>query len=94
MWNNVTIPDRQSFETMEQVRLDATVQTMLQQGNVNFKDNVLTPWDLPLSGNQVDDFRLVISNWFVYRWNGSAWVQPSWGGSGWGGWGGWGWIFD
>ena len=83
MWNNVTIPNRQSFETMEQIRLDATVQTMLQQWDVNFKDNVATPADLPMSGNSVNDFRMALSNGFVYRWNGSAWVQPSswWAGS-------------
>lgn len=81
MWN-VVVPDRQSFETMEQVRLDATVQTMLQQGNVNFKDNVTSPSDLPLLGNTLDDFRLALSNGRVYRRNGSAWVLPAWGSGG------------
>lgn len=45
--NNVVTPERQSLETMEQVRLDATLQTILQQLNVRFKDNVLTVPDLP-----------------------------------------------
>jgi len=60
--NNVVVPDRQPFDGMDYVRLDATVQTMLGQSNVNFKDNVATPADLPSVGNQVDDFRMVISN--------------------------------
>lgn len=75
--NNVVVPDRQPFDGMDYVRLDATVQTMLGQSNVNFKDNVATPGDLPSIGNEVDDFRLVISNWFVYRRDWSSWVQPT-----------------
>lgn len=86
MGNNVVLPDRQSFETMEQVRLDATVQTILQQWNVNFKDNVTSVADLPATGNTLDDFRMTIDTWFVYKWNWSAWwiVIVPWG------WG-WGW---
>lgn len=74
MGNNVVVPDRQSFETMEQVRLDATVQTILQQWNVNFKDNVTSVADLPATGNTVDDFRMTLDTGWVYRWDGNTWV--------------------
>lgn len=82
--NNVVVPQRQSFETMEQVRLDSTVQTILQQWNVNFKDNVQNISDLPLLDNEVDDFRLVLQNGWVYKWDGASWnvVTISW----------WGWV--
>lgn len=80
MGNNVTIPNRQSFETMEQIKLDATVQTILQQGNVNFKDNVSTVSDLPTTGNEVNDFRMVLENWWVYRWDWVSWgILSVWG---------------
>lgn len=77
MWNNVVVPDRQWFENMEQIRLDATVQTILQSLNVNFKDNVDTVADLPLTDNEIDDYRMVLENGFVYQWDWAAWNMPS-----------------
>lgn len=72
MGNNVVVPDRQPFDWMDYVRLDATVQTILQQSNVNFKDNVATVSDLPTTWNSVDDFRLVLQDGWVYKWNWSS----------------------
>lgn len=77
MGNNVVVPDRQPFDWMDYVRLDATVQTILQQSNVNFKDNVATVGDLPSTWNTVDDFRLVLQNGFVYKRDWSQWGQIS-----------------
>lgn len=73
MWNTV-VPVRPDMEHMKNERSDATIWTMLWLGNVNFKDNVDVVWSLPIVWNEVDDFRLVKENGWVYRWDWANWV--------------------
>ena len=75
--SNTVVPIRPDMEHMKNERSDATIWTMLWLSNVDFKDNVETVADLPIVWNSTDDFRLVKENWFVYKWNGSAWIKLS-----------------
>lgn len=67
---------RQDFEREKDINWEAYMYTLTSQWDVFFKDPVPTVGSLPTTGNTVNDHREVISDGFVRRWNGVAWVLP------------------
>ena len=61
-------------------RQEALIATIAQQENYTWKDDVVDVASLPMTWNQVDDIRKVLSDWYVRRWDWSNWIiiQPSW----------------
>ena len=62
--------------TINPIVLKDDVQTYYPQDDLgDFRDAVATLLDLPLTGNNLNDLRPVLSENAIYRWDGSAW-QP------------------
>lgn len=57
------------------ILIQAYEATLAWQGDIVRKDDVTDYASLPLTGNTLDDHRLVLADWFVYRRDGTAWVN-------------------
>ena len=62
--------NRWNFDKVNDLRLQSYVCTLTGQGNMQWKDPVATPEDLPTTWSKVNDHRWCKSDWFVYKFDG------------------------
>jgi len=73
-------PTRVQDDHLSDDQRESYIYTLSQQGNVFWKPSVATDNDLPATWNDVDDHRIVESDWFVRKRDWSNWVLPqTWG---------------
>lgn len=70
----MTPPNRPSQDQRKLLLIQAYQATIANQWDIVWKDDVTDVGSLPMTGNSVNDHRLVLFDWFVRRRTGTSWL--------------------
>lgn len=71
----MTPPKRQSQDQEKELEQQAMDAWILNAWDIVWKDSVPDLASLPMTGNDVDDYRIVLADWLPRKWNGTARVK-------------------